>query len=426
MSTLKKQASMLKLLGGEIYLQNYEQKKELGRGKFGVVFQVEDKATNKIYAAKHIKTRKKEVKEKVVEEIAILKKFSNPHIIRFINAFETPSEVILVMEYLDGGELFERVADDKFNLTESDCCLFMRQICRGVQYLHKHSIVHLDLKPENVVCTHKDNTSVKIIDFGTAKELEPTEQVKSMCGTPEFVAPEVVSYDFISTGTDMWSLGVICYILLSGYSPFMGDTDAETYNNISNVSYDFDLEEFDQISKNAQDFISQLLKLSPRVRLTAEQCLDHPWLMEKDIGQNVIKTDNLRAFLARRRWQRCGQAIRAMRRMKGLAKKDGGGGLSTASSMESLLSSAEQSPAVSANASPVSSPATARRNIKESAEPQSPSLPLRSARLNLLEEKLKEEFKGNSRLISTIDESESGFQAGIESNEHKHATKDNR
>ena len=137
---------MLKLLGGEIYLQNYEQKKELGRGKFGVVFQVEDKVTNKIYAAKHIKTRKKEMKEKVIEEIAILKKFSNPHIIRFINAFETPSEVILVMEYLDGGELFERVADDDFNLTESDCCLFMRQICRGVQYLHKNKIVHLDLK----------------------------------------------------------------------------------------------------------------------------------------------------------------------------------------------------------------------------------------------------------------------------------------
>ena len=131
----------------------------------------------------------------------------------------------------------------------------------------------------------------------------------------------------------MWSLGVICYILISGYSPFMGDTDTETYNNISkyvlkyisyvhhlypcSVTYDFDLEEFDMISENAQDFISQLLRLSPRNRLTAEQCLDHPWLLEQDIGQSVIKTANLRTFLARRRWQRCGQAIRAMRRMKG-------------------------------------------------------------------------------------------------------------
>ena len=82
----------------------------------------------------------------VVEEINLLKKFSNPHIIRFIEAFENPREVILIMEYLDGGELFERVADESFNLTESDCCLFMRQICRGVQYLHDRNIVHLDLK----------------------------------------------------------------------------------------------------------------------------------------------------------------------------------------------------------------------------------------------------------------------------------------
>lgn len=437
MSTLKKQASMLKLLGGEVYLQNYEQKKELGRGKFGVVFQVEDRATNKTYAAKHIKTRKKEMKEKVIEEIAILKKFSNPHIIRFINAFETPSEVILVMEYLDGGELFERVADDNFNLTESDCCLFMRQICRGVQYLHKNNIVHLDLKPENVVCTQKENTSVKIIDFGMAKELEPTEKVKALCGTPEFVAPEVVSYDFISTGTDMWSLGVICYILISGYSPFMGDTDTETYANISNVTYDFDLEEFDIISQNAQDFISQLLRLSPRSRLSAQECLDHPWLLEKDIGQSVIKTDNLRAFLARRRWQRCGQAIRAMRRMKGLTKKDGSGlgPLSCSSSMESLLSSTEASPAVSAPSSPLASPVTARRGTtsRQGAEsqssPQSPNLSANrppTARLNLLEEKLKEEFKGNSRLLLSNSESLEGFKAGVEVSQEEKKKKDVR
>ena len=178
MKELKKQASMLKLLGGEVYFQQYEQKKELGRGKFGVVFQVQDKDNKRTYAAKHIKTRKKEQRERVIEEIAILKKFSNPHIIRwsyiasssqegesdlivlfplrFINAFETPSEVILVMEYLDGGELFERVAADDFNLTESDCCLFMRQIVRGVQYLHKHHIVHLDLKVR-ISCKKKSN-----------------------------------------------------------------------------------------------------------------------------------------------------------------------------------------------------------------------------------------------------------------------------
>ena len=127
----------LNLSGGDSYKEDFEKKKELGRGKFGVVFQVEDKVTNKIFAAKHIKTRRREQKSKALEEIAILQKLSDPHIINVVIAYETPGEVIFIMEYLDGGELFERVADDEFNLTESDCCLFMRQICRGVQYLHK-------------------------------------------------------------------------------------------------------------------------------------------------------------------------------------------------------------------------------------------------------------------------------------------------
>jgi len=276
---------------------------------------------------------------------------------------------------------------------------------------------------------------VKIIDFGTAKELEPEDQVKALVGTPEFVAPEVVNYDFISTGTDMWSLGVICYILISGYSPFMGDTDTETYSNISNVTFDFDLEEFDQISENACDFISQLLKLSPRNRLTAEQCLEHGWLLEQDIGQTVIKTDNLRAFLARRRWQRCGQAIRAMRRMKGLIKKDAAGeGLSCGSSMESLLSSAEQSPAGSNSGSPISSPVTARRIIREAADPsqspQSPSLvAARTTKLNLLEERLKEEFSGSSRLLtknSNPSGIEKNFKAAVEGEIPESDNKDTR
>jgi len=320
---LSRQVSRIDLQEGELYSVHYDQRKELGRGKFGVVYHVKDKETDRCYAAKHIRIRKPEQKEKVVEEINLLKKFSNPHIIRFIEAFESPGEVILIMEYLDGGELFERVAGEDFNLTESDCCQFMKQICRGVSYLHDHNIVHLDLKPENVVCTQRDNTQVKIIDFGTAKQLGPGEKVKVLCGTPEFVAPEVVNYDFISTGSDMWALGVICYILLSGFSPFMGDNDAETYINISSVTFDYDCEEFDEISDNAKDFINSLLKKDPGSRMKAEMCLDHVWLREvvDKLSDTVIRTENLRRFLARRRWQRCGQAIRAMSRMTGMMRR---------------------------------------------------------------------------------------------------------
>jgi len=429
---LGRQVSRIDLQEGDLYSLHYDQRKELGRGKFGVVYHVKDKQTDRCYAAKHIRIRKPEQKEKVVEEINLLKKFSNPHIIRFIEAFENPGQVILIMEYLDGGELFERVAGEDFNLTESDCCQFMKQICRGVSYLHDHNIVHLDLKPENVVCTQRDNTQVKIIDFGTAKQLGPGEKVKVLCGTPEFVAPEVVNYDFISTGSDMWALGVICYILLSGFSPFMGDTDAETYANISAVTFDFDCEEFDQISEDAKDFINSLLKRDPASRMKAEMCLEHKWLKEvvDKLGGTVIRTENLRRFLARRRWQRCGQAIRAMSRMTGMMRRSresspktagdrsespapslhlnipnleietNHGGLKTKTKLISPLASPNNSrvalkiddnhTGVTRPASPLASPSTTRKNKIGDALAGDEGVGVR-ARLNLLEERLRGE-----------------------------------
>eukprot|EP00092_Neocalanus_flemingeri_P025694 GFUD01027856.1.p1 GENE.GFUD01027856.1~~GFUD01027856.1.p1 ORF type:complete len:392 (+),score=90.66 GFUD01027856.1:31-1176(+) len=375
----------LNLPSGDVYKKNYEQKKELGRGKFGLVFQVQDKVTKQIFAAKHIKTRTKTQKEKAMEEVFIMKKLSDPHIISFVAAYETPSELIFIMEYLDGGELFDKVADEDFILTEVNCCLFLKQICMGVEYLHSNNIVHLDLKPENIVCTDKKGTNVKIIDFGAAKELDPLIELRAMCGTPEFLSPEVVNYDVIDTATDMWSVGVICYILLSGYSPFEGDSDAETSSNITSVKYDFELDEFDIISENAMNFISQLLKKNMSQRMTASQCLEHEWLLEQDIGHSVIKTDKLRRFLARRRWQRCGQAIRALNRMSSLMIKK--------RSIESEkspyiypITSTEKSDDVTTCSEPP------QLHDNQQNDPQ---------RTILLKQRLKEEFGGHQRVFRT-------------------------
>ena len=112
-----------------------------------------------------------------------------------------------------GGELFERVIDENFILTERYCELYMMQICEGLNFMHKSNIVHLDMKPENILCLSKDGHRIKIIDFGLARRFEPNQTLKVLFGTPEFVAPEVVSYDKIGYGTDMWSVGVICYVL---------------------------------------------------------------------------------------------------------------------------------------------------------------------------------------------------------------------
>merc|ERR1712241_258762 len=113
--------------------------------------------------------------------------------------------------------------------------------------MHQKSIVHLDLKPENILCTSKNSHSIKIADFGLAKKLKVGEDTKILFGTPEFVSPEVISYEPVSTTSDMWSVGVICYVLISGLSPFMGDTDMETFANITGVNYDFIDESFDDI-----------------------------------------------------------------------------------------------------------------------------------------------------------------------------------
>ena len=112
-----------------------------------------------------------------------------------------------------GGELFERIIDDDYYLTEKECVHFMRQICDGVAYMHQNNILHLDLKPENVLCITPNSNEIKIIDFGLARKFDPKNKFKVMFGTPEFVAPEVVNYETIDYATDMWSVGVICYIL---------------------------------------------------------------------------------------------------------------------------------------------------------------------------------------------------------------------
>lgn len=317
---------------GGIFKAKYEIYEELGRGRFGVVFKVKDKVNGEVLAAKFVRCRKSEEKQKCKDEIAIMNVLDSKRLLQLAAAYENPREIIMVMEYIGGGELFEKVVADDFTLTERDCVLFMRQICEAVGFMHDKSIVHLDLKPENILCKAKDSHLIKIIDFGLTKKLKPNEDVRILFGTPEFVSPEVISYEPVSTTSDMWSVGVICYVLLSGLSPFMGDSDVETFANISGIAYDFDDEAFDNISDEAKDFISKLLVKFQNKRLTASQCLMHPWLLcgEKSNNAKEINTEKLKSFLMRRRWQKAAHAIRALGRFTSLGfRSDSKDGAST-------------------------------------------------------------------------------------------------
>ncbi|EPY76094.1 hypothetical protein CB1_001506009 [Camelus ferus] len=231
----------------------------LGGGRFGQVHRCTEKATGLSLAAKIIKVKSTKDREDVKNEISIMNQLSHVNLIQLYDAFESKNSFTLVMEYVNGGELFDRITEEKYNLTELDVVLFTKQICEGVHYLHQHYVLHLDLKPENILCVNQTGHQIKIIDFGLARRYKPREKLKVNFGTPEFLAPEVVNYEFVSFPTDMWSVGVITYMLLSGLSPFLGETDAETMNFIVNCSWDFDADTFEGLSEEAKDFVSRLL-----------------------------------------------------------------------------------------------------------------------------------------------------------------------
>ncbi|XP_052821881.1 myosin light chain kinase, smooth muscle isoform X3 [Octopus bimaculoides] len=316
-------ASIFDHLNVQISTANFEDfyilKEEVGSGRFGVVHKCIEKSSNRLWAAKIIKCKEKK-KAEFRNEIEIMKHLTHPKVLRLWDAYESPTGFVIVTEFVCGGELFKRIVDDDFVLTEQDCAHFVHQICEGVCYLHDKQIIHLDLKPENILCIAKSNNFIKIIDFGLARRLQVGDSIKVLFGTPDFIAPEVVNYDEISFATDLWSLGVICYVLISGLAPFTGETNGETLSNVTQAEYDFDDETFDEISDAAKDFISKLLVKKKENRMTIHKCLQHEWLALDHVDNQCMKrlsTDKLKNFIARRKWQKNGTAIRALNHITG-------------------------------------------------------------------------------------------------------------
>nr|XP_009919289.1 PREDICTED: calcium-dependent protein kinase 20-like [Haliaeetus albicilla] len=268
---------------------NVSENEILGGGRFGQVHKCEEKATGLKLAAKIIKAKGPKQKDEVKNEINVMNQLNHVNLIQLYDAFESKNDIVLVMEYVEGGELFDRIIDENCNLTEMDTILFIKQICEGIQYMHQMYILHLDLKPENILCVNRAAYQIKIIDFGLARRYKPREKLRVNFGTPEFLAPEVVNYEFVSFPTDMWSVGVIAYMLLSGLSPFLGDDDNETLNNILSCSWDFEDEEFRDVSDQGKDFISKLLIKEKCWRISATAALKHPWLSDHKLHCRLQK-----------------------------------------------------------------------------------------------------------------------------------------
>ncbi|KAF1383795.1 hypothetical protein PFLUV_G00135530 [Perca fluviatilis] len=252
----------------------------LGGGRFGQVHKCVENSSGLTLAAKVIKARSLKEKEVVKNEIQVMNNLDHANLIQLYAAYESRNDIILVLEYVGGGELFDRIIDENYTLMELDAVVFIRQICDGLQHMHKMYILHLDLKPENILCVSRVTNKIKIIDFGLARIYKPREKLRVNFGTPEFLAPEIINYDFVSFNTDMWSLGVITYMLLSGLCPFLGDDDNETLNNILACKWNFEEQEFVDTSDEAKDFISKLLIVNKSWRMGASEALRHPWLSD--------------------------------------------------------------------------------------------------------------------------------------------------
>ncbi|KAJ8414377.1 hypothetical protein AAFF_G00052470 [Aldrovandia affinis] len=257
--------------------------KELGRGKFAVVKKCVEKTTGEEHAAKFLRKRRKgeDCRMDIIHEIAVLESaMSNPFVVSLHEVYETTAEIILVLECAAGGEIFQQcVADNDEAFTEQDVIRLARQILMGVACLHHNNVVHLDLKPQNILLTSsRPLGDIRIVDFGLSRCMDSMKEVREILGTPEYVAPEVLNYEPISTATDMWSIGVLTYVMLTGESPFLGSDKQETFLNVSQVNVDYSQDVFEGVSSLAIDFIKSLLQKSPRKRATAEECLKHPWL----------------------------------------------------------------------------------------------------------------------------------------------------
>lgn len=362
---------------------------ELGRGATSVVYRCEEKQTQKPYA---VKVLKKTIDKKIVRtEIGVLLRLSHPNIIELKEIFETDTDISLVLELVTGGELFDRIVERGY-YSERDAAHVIKQILEAVAYLHENGVVHRDLKPENLLYADLSlDAPLKIADFGLSKIIDDQVTMKTVCGTPGYCAPEILRGNAYGPEVDMWSVGVILYILLCGFEPFFDPRgDQYMYSRILNCDYEFVSPWWDEVSLNAKDLVSKLIVLDPHKRLSVREALLHPWVLGKAARFSHMDTTQrkLQEFNARRKLKAAMKAVVATSRMHEGSKRRtdsceiSASGTSRQSSMqqdpppESTDPAPETSgPAQSAQQATPTQPSSSDENTTESSDPFTPRSP---------------------------------------------------
>jgi calcium-dependent protein kinase len=249
----------------------------IGEGSYGAVRRGVHKKSGQVRAIKIVSKSMIKFLPKFRQEISIMKSLEHPNIIRLYETYEDAAFIYLVMELAEGGELFDQIINQGF-FTEVAAAKSVKQMISAVLYLHNHGICHRDLKPENFLLALRDiNSPLKLIDFGLSARFTHDEPMKTRSGTPYYVAPEVLRGPY-NEKCDLWSIGVLAYVLLCGYPPFNGSTDQEILQRVKIGRFVFPPAEWKGVSSAAKNFISKLLELNPSSRMSAQEALEHEWL----------------------------------------------------------------------------------------------------------------------------------------------------
>ncbi|XP_040831038.1 obscurin-like [Ochotona curzoniae] len=282
----------------------YEVKEEIGRGVSGFVKRVQHKGNQLSCAAKFIPLRSHS-RAQAYRERDILASLSHPLLTQLLDEFETRKTLILVLELCSSEELLDRLFR-KGVVTEAEVKVYIQQLVEGLHYLHSHGVLHLDIKPPNILMVHPAREDIKICDFGLAQRVNPTEPQYSQYGAPEFVAPEVIEQNPVSEASDIWAMGVVSYLSLTCSSPFAGESDRATLRNVLEGRVSWSSPVAAHLSVDAKDFLQATLQRAPEARPSASQCLGHPWFLTSVPAEEAqfVSTKQLKFLLARSRWQR--------------------------------------------------------------------------------------------------------------------------
>ncbi|XP_032419739.1 serine/threonine-protein kinase DCLK2-like [Xiphophorus hellerii] len=274
-------------------LEKYIVGKVIGDGNFAVVKECVERSTGKEFALKIINKAKCSGKEHLIEnEVAVLRRVKHPNIIMLIEEVDTPSELCLVMELVKGGDLFDAIMSSA-KYTEKDASTMVYNLAAALLYLHSINIVHRDIKPENLLVFEDPGgfKSLKLGDFGLATVVEGP--LFTVCGTPTYVAPEIIAESGYGLKVDVWAAGVITYILLCGFPPFRSENNRqeELFEQILLGKLDFPSPYWDNITDSAKDLISRMLQVNAEARSTAKDVLSHPWVTHDAVRKTNMKTE---------------------------------------------------------------------------------------------------------------------------------------